>query len=166
VSIIKPACKSLTTTHWRLFSSADAYCGMVTVLIGPDEDDFSFDQESLILRSAYFRNLLDGRGYERVVKERVIDHSETLADTLIRLRFLGDFLGDIKLQNPISDELATWYIDRQVESYVSEATIAFVGEHTESPTATGFVDRACFKNFPIHQFCVDWADCYFDNVDP
>jgi hypothetical protein len=194
---------------------------MVIVFVGLDEDDFSFDQESLILRSAYFRRILARRGKEReqisvkmsslnaqyfrmywhwvyesqldykalgycpngnprfvdliinpppgvderVVKKRVIDQSKTLADTLIRLWFLGDVLDDIKLQNTISDELATWYLDKDVQSYISQATIAFVEEHAKFCTVYGRVNPMLGNRHPIREFCVDWAVCKFDNKD-
>ena len=179
----------------------------MTVLVGPEEEDFSFDQGSLVLKSSYFEKALEKHqsvlrlpnlsakyfkmywhwvyeprldykalGYCPSGNPRFVDlhinpptgmkqcvmaahqiheaeEPEVLADSLVRLWFLGDFLGDVKLQNIIADELATWYVDCGMPSSISESTIAYVEEHT----AAGTVEREHL----LRQLCIDWADRKF-----
>lgn len=176
---------------------------MVTVLVGPEEEEFEVHYMTLDLHSARFRNLLAGKRSDQahVVKlpeisttyfemywhwlytgeldgraldyvdgtpyflkhnRQLYDHnygfmrghllqneelkdSSLLADRLIRFWVYADLLGDDDCQNKISDELTQWFLDKNIPTAISPATIAFVDENTG-------------PQCPLRQFCIDWID--------
>jgi len=78
-------------------------------------------------------------------RDRHLEKTGDWAHRLIRLWIHADFLGDVHLQNTISEELEHWWFDKHLVVTIHERSFAFVGKQT-SP------------NSPLRQLCIDWAD--------
>jgi hypothetical protein len=174
---------------------------MVTVLVGPEEDEFEVHYRTLDLHSARFRVLLAGKRSDQahvvklpeisttyfemywhwlytgelngnaldyvdgtpyflnrqlyddnhefmrghLLQNEALKDSSLLADRLIRFWVYADLLGDNECQDKILDELVEWFLDEDIPTAISPATIAFVDENTE-------------PGCPMRQFCIDWID--------
>jgi hypothetical protein len=77
--------------------------------------------------------------------DRHLEKTGDWAHRLIVLWVHADFLGDVRLQNTISEELERWWFEEDLVVSIHGRSFAFVGKHT-SPDS------------PLRKLCVDWTD--------
>jgi hypothetical protein len=77
--------------------------------------------------------------------DRHLEKTSDWAHHLIVLWVHAEFLGDVRLQNTISEELERWWFDENLVVSIHGRSYAFVGKHT-SPDS------------PLRKLCIDWAD--------
>lgn len=91
---------------------------------------------------------VQANGSETEMFSNVDRHLEKTSDWAHRLIVFwvhADFLGDVRLQNKISEELERWWFGKDLVVSIHGRSFAFVGKHTSLDS-------------PLRQLCADWAD--------
>jgi hypothetical protein len=94
---------------------------------------------------------VQANGSEIEMYSNVDRHSEKTGDWAHRLIVLwvhAEFLGDVRLQNTISQELERWWFAKDLVVSIHRRSFVFVGKHTS-------------RDSPLRKLCVDWADLSF-----
>jgi hypothetical protein len=119
--------------HWVYRSELD----YAALGYHPNGDDF-----------VEFPAVLANGGYNPETHSNVSRHMEKTGDWAHRLMALwvhAEFLGDVGLQNTISEELEKWWFQTHHVVSIHRRTFEFVGRHTP-------------PNSPLRKLCIDWAE--------
>jgi hypothetical protein len=76
---------------------------------------------------------------------RHLEKTSDWAHRLIVLWVHAGSLGDVQLQNTISEQLERWWFERHLVVSIPRRSFVFVGKHTSSGS-------------PLRKLCIDWAD--------
>ena len=109
-----------------------------------------FRETNTLSEVPYFVKRYLSRPIEHTTAEEIRelkDHSAELARRLMFLWIDAMFLGDTKLQDKVMDELAKYFLDDEIPSFIPMSTIVSVGLYTE-----------CTPGCQLREFCIDYVD--------
>ena len=78
-------------------------------------------------------------------RDRHLEKTSEWAHRLIVFWVHAEFLGDVRLQNTISEELENWWFKEDLVVSIHRRSFAFVGKHASLGS-------------PLRKLCIDWAD--------